>query len=131
MAEGLNSIITQLEQQLSAIDKALVALRDVAGSGAAPAEAPAAETPSRTSPGTRKSRISPEGKRRLIAALKKRWAEKKAAASMVEVAPRKTTSSKSGMTEDGRRRLAEAMKRRWAVKRAASHVKKRGTKKAA
>jgi hypothetical protein len=74
--------------------------------------------------------MSPEGKSRLIAALKARWAAKKAAANAPVVsgpAPTAKTpvSPKRTFTAEGRKRLADAMKRRWAVKRAASAVKKR------
>jgi hypothetical protein len=79
--------------------------------------------------------MSEEGKKRLIAALKARWAAKKAAANapvVSEPAPTAETSapSKPRFTAEGRKKLADAMKRRWAVKRAASAVKK-GRKKAA
>ena len=72
--------------------------------------------------------MTPEGKKRLIKALKKRWAARKAAAQEAsgDGVPKETlTSRKSNFTPAGRKRLAEAMKRRWAVKRAASAVKKR------
>jgi hypothetical protein len=82
--------------------------------------------------------MSPEGKQRLIAALKRRWAARKraakkaAVAGLVATAPGPTPAKrKGGMTPEGRRRLAEALKRRWAVKRAASAVKKAGWKNAA
>src|SRR6266700_1017461 len=73
----------------------------------------------------RKGRMTPEGKKRLIAALKRRWAAKRAAegtsVSAVVAAP---ATKKHGMTAAGRKRLAEAMRKRWAVKRAGSAVKK-------
>jgi hypothetical protein len=69
--------------------------------------------------------MSPEGKARLVAALKKRWAAKKAAQETpaAKASPVKA-SRKGGMTAEGRKRLAEAMKRRWAVKRTAAQAKK-------
>jgi len=137
MAQGFDSIIAQLEQQKAAIDKALAALRDVNGTGA-PAETEAASE----TPATRKSGMSPEGKQRLVAALKKRWAAKKRAAKKAAAAsaPAETGSSaieetpaprKANFTPEGRKRLADAMKRRWAVKRAGSAVKKRTARKKA
>ena len=72
MTEGLNGIITQLERQRTAIDKALSALRDVEGT-----ETPAPIS-TLSSPAKRKGGMTPAGKKRLIAALKKRWAAKKA-----------------------------------------------------
>jgi hypothetical protein len=134
MAQSFDGIISQLEQQKAAIDKALAALRDIGGTGGL-----VTGTPEPTSaPAARKGGMSPEGKQRLIAALKKRWAAKKRAAQIeapasapIETPPAPATRKGGGMTEDGRKRLAEAMKRRWGVKRAASAVKKRRRKKAA
>ena len=122
MAEGLNGIITQLERQKLAIDKALAALREIGG-----VDELATEVPTPDAPATRKRGMSPEGKKRLIAALKKRWAVKKAAQNAAPVTaplsnPPKTAPRKVRFTQDGRRRLAEAMRKRWAVKRAASAV---------
>jgi hypothetical protein len=135
MAEGFTSIITELERQKTAIDKALAALRDIEGIEATAFESPVAE-PASSEPATRKGGMSPEGRKRLIAALKRRWAPKKAAASAPVVSapaasPHNSASRKVRLTEEGRKRLAEAMKRRWAVKRAASAVKKVGRRKAA
>ena len=80
MAEGFDSIIIQLELQKAAINRALTALRDVDGSESSAPE-PAAEAGAVPSaPAIHKGGISPEGKKRLSAALKKRWAAKKAAA---------------------------------------------------
>jgi hypothetical protein len=129
MTNGFNGIITHLERQKTAIDKALAALRDIGVSAAGPAETATAEEPL-ASP-TRKGGMSPEGKQRLIAALKKRWADKKRAAKKTAAEPAKAGPSTGRITEEGRRRLAEAMKRRWAVKRAGSALKKSTHKKAA
>ncbi len=118
MTDGIAGVISQLERQRAAIDKALAALRDVESD--APASVPTA-----TEPAKRKGGMTPEGKKRLIKALKKRWAAKKAAAVVLAEAPAKAVR-KGGMTLEGRKRLALAMKRRWAVKRAAAAVKKGG-----
>jgi hypothetical protein len=153
LANGFDGIITELEQQKAAIEKALAALRDMDGSGAPTAsEEPVAAT--------RKGGMSPEGKERLIKALKKRWAAKKAAAAATPLpeavvdtaeasanrrsegqkkrwaaktapATTKPLAPKGGMTEDGRKRLAEAMRKRWAVKRTAAQAKKSARRKAA
>jgi hypothetical protein len=136
MTEAFTSIITELERQKTVIDNALAALRDIDGMKSPTPEVAAKGAPVRSVPATHKGRMSPDGKKRLIAALKKRWAAKKAAESAQPVsapvsAPKKPAPPAGGMTEDGRRRLAEAMKRRWAVKRAASAVKKTGRKRGA
>jgi hypothetical protein len=75
LADGLTSIITQLERQKAAIDRALAALREM---GDAPVPEASAEGEP-VAPATRKRGMSPEGKKRLVAASKKRWAAKKAA----------------------------------------------------
>ena len=123
MANGFDGIITQLEQQKAAIDKALAALRDVNGTGA-PTETKAAEAPAR------KGGMTPEGKERLVAALKKRWAAKKRAAKKVavaapmEVAPAATVRNHrlinvpKGRRRDGPRRTqaGRAKLLRWRLK---------------
>jgi hypothetical protein len=107
MANGFNGIIAQLEQQKAAIDKALAALRDV--DGIAPAKAAAA-------PATRKGGMTPEGKERLVAALKKRWAAKKRAAKKaaapVEVIPAASSP------ESSVNKRSEGQRKRWAAKNA-------------
>ena len=119
MTDGLTSIIAQLERQKAGIERALVALREVDGT--------ATDELNVTSPATRKGGMTPEGKKRLIKALKKRWAAKKAAQEASgDAAPEEAPARrKSNFTPEGRKRLAEAMKRRWAVKRAAASVKRR------
>lgn len=79
MGDGLKDIIARLEQQKDSIDRALSALREIesiGGPGGASSAAPA-----RSAPAKRKSHMSPEGRQRLIAALKRRWAAKRAAES--------------------------------------------------
>jgi hypothetical protein len=149
--DGLASIIAQLERQRTGIDQALAALREVEGI------APEAGGIDSVGAPARKGGMTPEGKKRLIKALKKRWAAKRAAAesapdsesptnkrsegqrarwaakkaaltdSAPAVTPTKATS-KRGISAAGRKALADAMKRRWAVKRAAA---KKQAKKAA
>jgi hypothetical protein len=128
MAEGLKDIIGQLERQKTGIERALAALRAVEGS-----EAPATAAPTSDEPATRKGRMTPAGRKRLSAALKKRWAAKKAAeeAPPIQTPEDAPPRRKVRFTPEGRQRLAEAMKRRWAVKRAASAVKKTTRKKRA
>jgi hypothetical protein len=72
---GLKDVIARLEQQHTAIVRALAALRGMEGLGGM--ESPAAPAPT----AARKKRgMTPEGRARLIAALKRRWAAKKKAA---------------------------------------------------
>ena len=120
----LGKIIAELEHQKAAIDRAITALREIAGPLAI---VPATVEGKTTSP---KRHLSPEGRKRIIAATKRRWAAKKAAERSgagvpsktgVKSAPEggKTTPRKGHISPEGRKKLAVAMKRRWAAKRAA------------
>lgn len=88
--KDLTQIISGLEQQQSAIQRAISALREIygSGSGSAPAKkrgrpgrptgSGAAAAPKKAAPAKRKRRLSAEGRQAIIEALKKRWAEKRA-----------------------------------------------------
>ncbi len=67
---GLKDVIARLEQQHSAIVRALAALRGMEGLGGT-------ESPAAPAPAPKKRGMTPEGRARLIAALKRRWAAKK------------------------------------------------------
>lgn len=112
MTNGLNEVIEQLEQQKTAIDRALAALREVGGGTST-----AAPSVGRPGKAARKGGMTPEGRRRLSEALKKRWAAKRAG-STVKSAVKAKAKRKGGMTAEGRKRLSEALKKRWAAKRA-------------
>ena len=99
---NVENVISQLETQRSAIDRAISALREVAG------KSPLATMPSRNGQ-RRKRHLSPEGRRRIIEATKKRWAAKRANGA-ANTAPRR-----GAMSPGGRKRLALAMKKRWAA----------------
>lgn len=124
---GIKDVITSLERRKTAIEQALEALRTIeAGDGHQPginvSQAGATAGPKR------KGRMSPEGKKRLIAALKRRWAAKRAAqgvASNVPAPGKGSATKKRRISAAGRKRLAEAMKKRWAVKRAGAAVKRK------
>lgn len=79
---GFADVVKMLEQQKIAIESALAALRGI-GAVAAPSGAESGQDtePVRRGRKKRKGGMTPEGKARLIAALKRRWAERKAAAS--------------------------------------------------
>jgi len=120
MTDSLNGIISQLERQKTAIERALAALQRIEGT---PAPAPAASAPA-----TRKGGMTPAGRRRLSAAMKKRGAATRAAEGAPAAGPQKPARRKVRITPEGRKRLADAMRRRWAVKRGASAVKKSARK---
>jgi hypothetical protein len=126
MIDGIKDVVARLKRQKTAIDKALAALRGIdALDGHKPGVEVSEAVPSRSS--KRKGGMTPEGRKRLSAALRKRWAAKRAAegatgATLAE-AP---ATKKRAFSAATRKRLAEAMKKRWAVKRAGSAVKKSG-----
>jgi hypothetical protein len=121
MTDSLKDIIRKLEYQRTAIDKALTALHQIDGtdleSGSAASTAAASGAAIIVA---RKGGMTPEGRRRLSEALRKRWAAKRAASGHVSAG--RPAKRKGGMTPEGRRRLSEALRKRWAAKRAASAV---------
>ena len=104
----VENVISQLEQQRSAIDRAISALREITGSPAGGREGRG------TLHRAKKRHLSPEGRRRIIEAAKRRWASKRAGG-----APKRGASSsrprRGKLSEEGRRRLVLAMKKRWAA----------------
>src|SRR5690348_11935342 len=109
------NIISRLETQKAAVDQALEALRDFAETGSiTPGKSTSNSAPAR------KGGMTPEGRRRLALAMKRRWAAKRTGAQA-----KKATAKKTGLSGAGRRKLAEAMKRRWAAKRSVAQAKKR------
>ncbi len=100
MADALKDIIKRLEQQRSAIDKALNALREVdgntaGGGGSAAAEPGSGGGPATAKRGRRKGGITAEGRRRLSESLRARWAAKRAGEPS-EAATKKATGKRRG-----------------------------------
>jgi hypothetical protein len=90
----IENIIMQLEQQRTAIDKAIAALREV--SGDIGPQSSTNKTRATKAP-ARKRNISPEGRKRIAEATRRRWAAKRAAekaASKVAGPAKKTRSAK-------------------------------------
>ncbi len=104
----VENVISKLEKQRSVIDRAISALREITGS---PAKGPdVAES------NTKKRRLSPEGRKRIIEATKRRWAAKRAAQAGTPKRVAVPSRSRRGKLSDaGRKRLALAMKKRWAT----------------
>jgi hypothetical protein len=132
MTNGLNEVIKQLEQQRTAIERALLALREI---GTAGLESVAPATKKAAAPGgarkaAPKGGMTPEGRRRLSEALKARWAAKKSdSVTPAATAVAAKTTRKGGMTPEGRKRLSEALRKRWAAKKAAAAPVKRAGRK--
>ncbi len=72
--KDIQRIISELEQQQDAIARAIAALREVGGDAASGARKTGAKTAA-----PQKRRISPEGRARISAAAKARWAAERAA----------------------------------------------------
>ena len=112
MAEGLNGIITQLERQKTAIERALAALRHV-GATVAPPLSPA-EAPAR-----KHKKFSAASRRRMALAQKARWAKIKGEAAPLST-PAPTPATKRRISPDGMKRIIAATKKRWRLQRAAT-----------
>ena len=114
------NIISRLENQKAAIDRALEALQDFAATGSITPQQSGRKTQS-----ARKGGMTPEGRRRLALAMKRRWAAKRTGKQAKKATAKKATAKKAGLSAAGRQKLAEAMKRRWAAKRTAAQAKKK------
>ena len=106
----IENVISRLEKQRSAIDRALLALREISGP-----DTPNAQPVSQSK--SRKRRLSPEGRRRIIEATKRRWAARKAGGTGTrpKSAAAPSRSRRGKLSDDGRKKLALAMKKRWAA----------------
>lgn len=117
MAE-INHIITSLEQQLAAVERALSALRSVAGIAGSEANTPRRRgrpPGSKSDTAGQKRVLSPEGRQRIIEATRRRWAAARKAQKQAP-AQKRTPAKRGGMTAAGRKRLSELTKARWASK---------------
>ena len=107
----VENVISQLERQRSAIDRAISALREITGS---PATGPDGHGILHRT--TKKRHLSREGRRRIIEAAKRRWAAKRTShAGAPKWAAISSRSRRGKLSDEGRRRLALAMKKRWAA----------------
>lgn len=117
----IQAIIRQLEQQESAIIRAIAALRDVS-SGSTPKKAAGMQS-STTDAAPRKRTMSPAARKRIGEATGLRWAAKRAAARKAERAAKKVVAKKAT--------AKKTVVKKAAVKKAARKavVKKATTKK--
>ena len=107
------SIIRQLEQLASGIDRALAALRSITNQDRSAAAATLVGAPQR-----KRHRMSAAGRKRVGDAARKRWAAFHAAQRAAK--PATVKRRKRRLSPEGRRRIIEATKRRWAAVRAAN-----------
>jgi len=103
----LDKIIAELKRERDKIHQAITAL--LAGVGVS------GKGPTRKAARNGRGNITPEGRRRLSLAMKRRWAKRRA-----KSLSRKTPAPKrrGRLTPAGRKKLSDAMKKRWAEKRA-------------
>jgi hypothetical protein len=103
----LSTIIAELKSEKEKIGRAIAALIESAGVSGKVATRKAARK--------RQGSITPEGRRRLSLAMKRRWAERRAKS----LSPKTAVPKRRGrLTPAGRKRLSEAMKKRWAESKA-------------
>jgi hypothetical protein len=117
MTDGLASVITLLEQQRTAIDRALVALREV-GEVAAPAKAtpPPPATPEVS--GRKGKRRSVAVRKRMQEAQRAPWARIKEESEQPAPVTTEAPKPKRKISAEGIKRIVQATKRRWARVRA-------------
>jgi hypothetical protein len=134
---GVSEILATIDREIAQLQQA----RALLSGGAAPAakrkvgrprKIDAAVIPAAAKPAKKKKRnLSPEGRKRIAEAVKKRWAAQKAkkAAPKKAVAATKKAAvavaakparKKRNLSPEGRKRIAEAAKKRWEAKRAAA-----------
>ena len=111
------AVISQLETQREAIQRALQALRGISGSSSSSS---AKGVALRGRP--RKRRLSPEGRARIIAATKKRWAAQRAAHGRNAKAGQAMTGKRKRrkLSAEARKKIGEAQRKRWAERRKAA-----------
>jgi hypothetical protein len=112
----LDKIVAELKSEQDRISRAINALLEGAG-----ITGPTRQSTRKAVAPKRRGGITPAGRRRLAAAMKARWAARRAksaatpnkATTVVRTAPKK----RGGLTAAGRKRLSEMMKKRWAERR--------------
>jgi hypothetical protein len=114
---NFDTIVAELKREQDRIGRAINALLEGAG-----LTGPSKQSARKSAASKRGGGITPAGRKRLAAAMKARWAARKAksATSGKVVSAVKAAAPKKrggGMTPAGRKRLSEAMKKRWAEKK--------------
>ena len=113
MTDGLAGIITLLEQRKTAIDRALMALREVGDTTAPGLTVPASIVKPEASARKGKKR-SAAVRKRMKEAQRLRWAKIRGESEPAPEAPK----AKRKISPEGMKRIIAATKKRWALKRA-------------
>src|ERR1035437_8749114 len=104
----LNIITTELKTERDRIGRAIAALIE-------DAKTSVSDTGQRAGAlKRRRELITPEGRRRLSQAMKRRWAERRMGKTTGKASAPKR---RGGLTAAGRKKASEAMKKRWAEKK--------------
>ena len=74
---GVSEILAQIDREIAQLQQA----RSLLGGGAVPATRKATAAPAAKKPVKKKRNLTPEGRKRIAEAVKRRWAEQKKAAS--------------------------------------------------
>lgn len=74
---GVSEILTQIDREIAQLQQA----RSLLGGGAAAAPKKAAAAPAAKKPAKKKRNLTPEGRKRIAEAVKRRWAEQKKTAA--------------------------------------------------
>jgi hypothetical protein len=114
----IQSILAQLKQEASRIERAITAL---VGLGSQPARRGRPRKMSQAKPAgvKKRRRLSPAARKRISAAMKQRWAKwkGKAAPKKAKAAPKKH-AGRNPMSAAMRKKLSAMMKARWAERKA-------------
>jgi len=129
---GVSEILATIDQEIAQLQQA----RALLSGGAAPAAKKKVGRPRKIdvavipvaakSAKKKKRNLSPEGRKRIAEAVKKRWASQKAStaapkkvvAASKKAAVAKPATKKRRLSPEGRQRIAEAAKKRWAAQKA-------------
>jgi len=135
---GVSEILASIDHEIGQLQQARALLSGSAVPVAKkkvgrPRKVAAAVIPAAFKPAKKKKRkLSPEGRKRIADAVKKRWAAQKAKTASPKkavAAPKKaavaapaakTAKKKRSLSPEGRKRIAEAVKKRWAAQKAAA-----------
>ena len=110
---SIANAISELERQRDAIDQALTALRALDASRIGRVSNNSIDKAIRKTP----RRLSAAGRRNIVAALKKRWAAKRAAVGngALKASSAGKPKSKRKLNAATRKKMSEAAKKRWAT----------------
>ena len=120
---GVSEILATIDHEIAQLQQARALLSGVAAPVAKrkpgrPRKTDALVTPAAKPARRKKRKLSPEGRKRIAEAVKKRWAAQKDKRG----APKKAAAKparKRRLSPEGRKRIAEAAKRRWAARNTA------------